>query len=94
MDHLQDYELYDLLELTPWSSKLQKEIMRNEMWASLQPYLKNRNTTPKDLFPLSTDENDKIVVGETNLSDEEINNYREIYKNIRLEEWQTDIQSI
>lgn len=79
MDQLQLYELYDLLDLLPWSSAVSNNQMRYIVWASLKPYLKKKSTTPSELFPLPTDE-DSIYVEiekEKPLAEQEIINIRE-----------------
>ena len=84
MFDMQEYELFDLMELLPIARKQDNEMMRNIMWASLKPYLKNKSLTADELFPLKTDYHEEKEVDPI-LTVEEQQYYRERYKNIRLE---------
>lgn len=55
MDEMHAYELYDLIDLIPWSNKHSYEQMRYMVWASLKPYLKKKDMTPEKLLPYYTD---------------------------------------
>lgn len=72
MDSMQEYELLDLQEMIPYAYRQSLEQTRLMMWSCLTPYLKNKNTTAKDLLPLVTDENYKYEV----LEDDELDNAR------------------
>lgn len=55
MDEMQMYELYDLIDLIPWANKTTYEQMRYMVWATLKPYLKQKDITPEKLLPFYTD---------------------------------------
>ena len=61
MDECKLYELYDLLELVPYSSSISNNQMRYIVWASLKPYLKKKNITPDELMPFITDKENLYV---------------------------------
>lgn len=61
MDELLDYELQIIGENIRFAYKHEWEMTRWQVYCALQPYLKDRRKTAKDLFPLPFDENTKIV---------------------------------
>ncbi len=80
MDECKLYELFDLLELVPYSSSISNNQMRYIVWASLKPYLKNKNITPDELMPFVTDKENLYVEEEKEeaLKDSEVELLRKI----------------
>lgn len=87
MDECKLYELFDLLELVPYSSTISNNQMRYIVWASLKPYLKKKNITPDELMPFLTDKENLYVEEEKEKSLEE-NEIEALRKNI-LEQLKT-----
>lgn len=80
MDECKLYELFDLLELVPYSSSISNNQMRYIVWASLKPYLKKKNITPDELMPFVTDKENLYVEEEKEeaLKDSEVELLRKI----------------
>lgn len=75
MDEMQQYEIFDLLELIPWANKTSYEQMRYMIWAVLKPYMK-KQYTPEKIFPLYTDRHRSEVV-EPEMTTEQMNELKE-----------------
>ena len=80
MDECKLYELYDLLQLTPYSSSISNNQTRYIIWAALKPYLKKKNITPEELMPFITDKENLYVEEEKEeaLKDSEVELLRKI----------------
>ena len=64
MNELQHYEAELLMDNMIYSNKDEWERTRMLMYASLSPYLKRKNITPEELYPLATDDNYKEIYKE------------------------------
>ena len=57
MDNMQHYEAEMLLDNMMYANKDEWERTRMLMYTSLSPYLKKKDMSPQELFPLVTDDN-------------------------------------
>ena len=56
MDSMDAYELYTLIKEMHYSRKDDWEMTRKIVYATISPWLKDKNKTEKDILPLITDE--------------------------------------
>lgn len=54
MCKLRSWEIPELIKYLPYSTRQQYEQTRLLLWGSLSPYMKHKKS-PKDILPLSTD---------------------------------------
>jgi len=83
MDKMQKYELYSLADEVKYSHKEEWEMTRKVMYATISPWLKDKNTTEEDICPLATDEKYIEYYKSEKPTDYEINRIQEMIEATR-----------